>query len=148
MFGVRITSVSLLRGRLRYAHITFNAKYGPLGENGNPFSFSSRCPHFASKVVWAPSRKSAIWPQSLIVLDFIHRPLSKLSVPRRRFLLNRPGIAMLAKVAWIWGAIYAHSDQMKGGISAPQSKIRYLTHSLIVMDFIHRPLPKLLVPRR
>ena len=29
---------------------------------------------------------------------------------------------MLSKVTWIWGAIYAHSDQMKGRIGAPQSK--------------------------
>ena len=29
---------------------------------------------------------------------------------------------MLLKGTWIWGAIYAHSDQINGGIAAPQSK--------------------------
>ena len=67
-----------------------------------------------------PIQKSAIGTQSLLVLDFIHRPLFKLLLPQRKFLPNRPGEALcFRKALWIRGAIYAHSDQMKGGIASP-----------------------------
>ena len=62
-----------------------------------------------------PIKKSAIGAHSLIVMEFIHRPLSKLLAPRRKFLLNRHGIAQcFRKSHGFWGYISPFRPNERG----------------------------------